>query len=300
MKIDNIYANELLLAFRKGERIKEFMDAVSGVKNYRLDNCNRQGCIRGIFAKEIIADQFLIELKDIISVFWQGVLENVDRAKLWNESVEIKIPGKESEIRATNNNPIHFLRKHGSFAVRTYITSMYRKNIRQACNECGHISSIKNDKVCKKCNGMMHTMYKFIEVDKAEVSSKDDARSVLENSDIDTFIKSTVNRFAEVVLQRHTKAYRIMKILTDPEASIDMCAACKLCPAKTFDIDSCTNYNANIGNFLGVNKTMIASKVRSIRKRLPEFLYMEHDRDAEYLLSIIPRKYKSVLPVVNS
>jgi hypothetical protein len=68
-----------------------------------------------------------------------------------------------------------------------------------------------------------------------------------------------------------------------------------MCDLKSFNIDACKNYSANIGTYLGVNKTLIATKMRRIRKALPEFLFSEGTEEANYLLDLIPSKYKALL-----
>jgi hypothetical protein len=289
MQVDNVVANDLLIAVRKGERIADFMDSVSGVDNYKLSDHSRQGHIRSMFAKELIAEQFLLDFDDIISIFWKGVFEQLDKAKLWGETVEIRAPGVEREFRPTSNNPIHFLRYHGRMSVRNHITALYRKNLEQGCPVCGHRTSIKNNKECPKCHKMMVTLYRYVEEDESIPDVDEYAK--LDSFDISIKIKSLIQEFAETVLGKGTRAYQVMEILTNPAASRDMCGSCKLCGMDTFDIDVCTNYNANIGRWLGVNKTMIANKVRSIRKRFPEWLRANHSDEAEYLLHIIPKRH---------
>lgn len=288
MRIDNEYADQLLVDFRRGERVGEFMDAISGVKDYRIDNLNKQGHIRGMFAKELISEQFLLELEDIVSIFWKGVFESIDKAKLWGEQVTTK----NNEVRGTNNNPIHFLRRQGDYAVRNYITSLYQKNLRQSCIICGHSTIVKNHKVCTKCSGSMVTIYKYIEIKENinELSMPED--SSLEDTQMADEINNILDKFADAVLMKGTRAYQVLKILVDPQASVDMCSVCKLCDSNTFNIAKCTNYNANIGKYLGVNKTMIANKIRRIRKALPEFLLNCDSQEANYLLSIIPKEFQ--------
>lgn len=301
MRVDNQYANELLKSFRKGRRIPDFMDAVAGVGNYRLDNLSRQGCIRGMFTKELIADQFLIELEDIVSVFWQGVFENVDKAKLWGERVKIKTSCDEKyEVRATNNNPIHYIRTQASYSVRNYITSLYRKNLQQSCAVCGHTTAIKNNKQCK-CGQIMSTTYKFVEIkdDIDQFQQSSSSFRLVQDKNMEDKISTILDDFGNKVLGNTTRAYQVLKILTDPKASVDMCSACRMCDAKTFDIDSCINYNANIGRYLGVNKTMIANKMRRIRKALPEYLFSEGTEEANYLLDLIPSKHRGLLPIID-
>lgn len=298
MKVDNKLANEIIIAFREGKRIHDFMDAVAGVKKYRLDDISRQGHIRSMFAKELIREQFLLDFEDIISEFWRGVFENVDRAKLHGELVEIKAPGKKKETRPTNNNPVHYLRYNGYMAVRNHITALYRKNLQQGCATCGHKTVTKKDKKCPKCSSVMSQVYKFVELN----NDTDDLHistmyKNIENRDTANMIDRVVRDFAESVLKPGTRAYQVMRILTEPEASKSMCSACKLCDAITFDIDSCTNYNANIGDHLGVNKTMIANKIRSIRKRFPEWLHKQDSQDAQYLLQVIQRKSLRIIDV---
>jgi hypothetical protein len=301
MRVDNKYANELLKEFRKGGRVQDFMDAVAGVENYRLDNLSRQGCIRGMFTKELIADQFLLELEDIISVFWQGVFENVDKAKLWGERIKIKSQGDNNgQIRATKNNPIHYIRTQASYAVRNYITSLYRKNLQQSCASCGHATAIKNNKTCGRCGQMMSTTYKFVEInDDTDQFGQVSIYRHIEDKSMETKIAGILDEFGTKVLGNTTRAYQVLQILTNPKASVDMCSACQMCDAKTFDIDACKNYNANIGNYLGVNKTMIANKMRRIRKALPEFLFSEGTPEASYLLDLIPSKHRGLLPVID-
>jgi len=277
------------------------MSAVAGVENYRLDDSSRQGCIRGMFAKELIADQFLLELDDIISVFWQGVFENVDKAKLWGEKVRIKTPGqKNGQVRGTKNNPIHWVRRQGGFCVRNYINSLYRKNLQQCCIACGHTTAVKNNKTCTRCEGEMITTYKFIEInDELDNFGINGVGKEFEDRNIEQRIRSIINDFGDRVLGHETRAYQVLMILTNPQASIDMCSACKLCDARVFDIDRCTNYNANIGRYLGVNKTMIANKIRRIRKAFPEYLFSEGTLEANYLLDLIPRKHRGLLSVID-
>lgn len=294
MQIENCAANELLLSVRKGEKIQEFMDAVSGVKNYRLDDHNRQGHIRGKFAKEIISEQFLLDFDDIISVFWYGVYEHLDKAKLYGDKIIIKTPNGDSNTQEIQNNPINFLICHGRYAVRNYINSLYRKNLEQGCQKCGFRSAIKKDKRCPKCGALMSSLYKFTEDDSDSIES-DVQISNIDQKEISYKLYNLLVEFSNKVLGKHTRAYQIMQILIEPDASRDMCAACGLCGADTFDIDMCTNYNANIGRWLGVNKTMIANKICGIRKRLPEWLITKTGDDATYLLDIIPSKYKGVL-----
>lgn len=306
MRVENLYANELLLDARKGQRTKEFMDAVSGVPDYKIGNAKKQGHIRDSFSKELISEQFLLNFEDIISVFWTGVYEYLDKAKLFGEQVEVKAPGEESEFRATNNNPIHYLRYHGRMAVRNYITSLYRRNLQQGCSECGYKSPIKTDKACPKlkCLGVMSTVYKFVVADDnseeggAFILSTPPSQANIENVDMTSKLDRMLKQFAEEVLKEGTRAYQILKILTEPDASKDMCGACGLCDADTFDIDSCTNYSANIGKYLEVNKTMIASKVRRIRTAFVNWVYEQDSSEAQRIAGMIPAKFKS-LRIVN-
>lgn len=299
MKIGNEYANELLIEFRKGNKVQEFMDAVSGVEKYRIDDPSRQGCIRGMFSKELIKDQFLVNIDDVVSMFWCGVFEYVDRAMLWGEKVEIKKPGKEVQIRKTNNNPIHYLRYHGGRSVRNYITKLYRKNLQQSCLECGYVCSVNNDKICKNCKAEMQTTYKFVDINNDyDNLTRDESVKMVEDMDMGKYINNILDKFDKEIL-KEGRASQIFNILTKPDYSRDMCAACNLCPAETFDINSCTNYNANIGAYLGVNKTMVANKMRSIRKRLPQFLFSEGTNEANHIINILPKKYKALLPIVD-
>jgi len=296
MRIENDVADQLLVAARKGKRMQEFMDAVSGVQAYRLDDHTRQGCIRGFFAKELIKDQFLLEFDDLIAIFWHGVFEKLDKAALWGEKVEIKAPGKYREYRPTDNNPIHYLRYHGFMAVRNYITSLYRKNLQQGCPNCGYTTSVKNNKICKKCGQQMSTIYKFSLLNEERDDLVDESSfKFVENQNMAEYINNIIHEFDEQVLGPNTRASQVLRILMIPEESRAMCSTCKLCNAETFDIDSCINYNANIGKWLGVNKTMIASKIRSIRKRFPEFLAEKNTRESRYLLSRISGKFKVLL-----
>jgi len=291
MQIDNDYANELLLAARKNGRIQEFMDAVSGVSNYKLNSPNRQGCIRSLFAKELIKDQFLLHFDDIISTFWRGVFEKLKVAKLFGERVKIKTPGIKKYYRKTKNNPIHFLRYHGKMAVRNYINALYKRNLEQGCDVCGYRISINYNKVCPKCNSLMSTVYKFVNSDDCEMPVEA-AYNQLGDVEMSIAIRRLLNEFANVELQEGTRAYTILKILTDSNMSKQICKTCKLCDADSFDIDQCTNYNMNIGKYLKINKTLVANKVSSIRRRLPKWLEKNNSDEARYLLSIIPNKFK--------
>jgi hypothetical protein len=292
MRINNDYANKLLKDFRNGENIKPFMDAISGVENYKISNLSKQGCIRGMFAKEIIADQFVLDFEDIISIFWQAIFENVDRAKFWGEEVEIKLING-TKIVNTNNNPIHYLRKQAYFAVRNHITALYRKNLKQTCGKCGYTTSTRLHKECKKCGGLMSSTYKFMEIDEdGDQLVSVSMHSTIENDNMEVKISNIIDDFGKKILGQKTRAYQILRILTEPSASINMCSKCNLCEARTFNIDMCTNYSANIGKYLGVNKTMIANKMRRIRKAMPEYLMSEGTDTALYLLDLIPTKYK--------
>ncbi|KKM81528.1 hypothetical protein LCGC14_1328940 [marine sediment metagenome] len=296
MRIENDVANELLKDVKKGKRLQEFMDVVSGVDSYRLDSSKRQGYIRNSFAKELISEQFLIELEEIVSVFWQGVFEHLDKAKLYGEVVQIKTPGSNLELRPTNNNPINYLRYHGRMAVRNHISYLYRKNLEQGCPSCGVISTVRANKVCPSCGSDMITAYKFYDIlDKQSDLLIDSPCKEVENKETTIKIIELLHEFAEKELKQGTRAYQLLKILTDPAESTGMCNKCDLCDAKIFDIDSCTNYNANIGNWLGVNKTMIASKVRRIRNALPRWLKKHNSDEATYVLEILPTKFKALL-----
>jgi len=290
MWVDNAIANELLLAARKGKRIQDFMDAVSGIEGYKLDNHDRQGHIRSSFAKELISEQFLLYFDDIIAMFWWGVFEQLDKAKLYGEIVEIKAPGLKREYRPTSNNPIHFLRYHGKMAVRNYITSLYRKNLEYGCPTCGRRASVKNNKVCTKCGDIMITVYKYVEEDGSIAA--EDQYSKLDDFDMFTKARKLLFEFAETVLGSGTRAYQIMQILINPDASKEMCASCNLCDCTTFDINICTNYNANIGKYLNINKTMCANKMRRIRYGLIKWLEGQTSDEAQYLLQIIPARFK--------
>ena len=139
----------------------------------------------------------------------------------------------------------------------------------------------------------MSTVYKFnlIDDDADHLSYYVDQS---ENHDMLKKMERLLVRFCNEILEPGTRAYQVMQILINPEASREMCAECGLCDADTFDINTCTNYNANIGSWLGVNKTMIASKMRRIRKALPEFLLREGSDEARYLLGRIPKQYKGL------
>lgn len=294
MKIDNQTANELLIAVRKGDKTQEFMDAVSGVEGYSLTG-SRQGCIRGKFVKELLEEQFLFSSDDLIPVFWSAVFEKLDRAKLWGEVVEIKSSNKVVERRETQNNPIHYLRYHGTIAVRNYINAIYRRNLQQECIDCRRTTSIRTNKTCK-CGGLMKVTYKFAE--DTDLPNENEYYNHHEEKDTSLFITRLLKEFADTELvskvsNDKTRAQQILEILTVPSASREMCAACKLCDADTFDIDACTNYNVNIGTFLGINKTLVASKVRRIRKALPKWLKDKGTPEALDLLAVIPAKFKT-------
>lgn len=294
MRVENKRANELLIAARKGLRLQEFMDAISGIEGYSLKDLNRQGHIRSMFAKEIISAQFLIDFEDIISIFWQGVFEYLDRAKLYGEVIEIKKPGKKKEVRPTNNNPIHYLRYQGRMAARNRISLLYRRNLDQSCPNCGFRSTVKSKKECPHCNNIMSSVYRFSDIDDERDTIIDkDQYQLLENYDTSNSIDELLVRFARDELKEGTRAFQILKILMVPAESKAMCKACGLCNSETFDIDACTNYNANIGKWLGVNKTMIASKIRRIRNALPRWLKKQNNEEAQTLLSIIPNKFKA-------
>lgn len=292
MKIENSTANDLLLSAKRGEKLQEFMDAISGVPNYRLDNINRQGHIRSMFSKELISDQFLVDLEDVISVFWCGVFEHLDKAKLHGEVVKIKYPGSTDQFRQTDNNPIHYLRYHGRMAVRNYLSYLYRRNLQQGCPNCGYKNTIRNNKICPHCSTLMITIYKFTDIDKEESISYEDTHKNVENNELSNKLNNLLHAFAENELKRGTRAYQILKILIDPSESINMCANCRLCDSNTFNIDTCTNYNANIGNWLGVNKTMIASKIRRIRNAFPKWLLNQDNDESSHILQILPQRYK--------
>ena len=133
----------------------------------------------------------------------------------------------------------------------------------------------------------MATVYKFVDEDHPNTSASQ--HTMLENRQSERMIEGLLKKFAEDVLGDGTRAYQVLKILVEPEASKDMCASCKMCDSKNFDIDQCVNYNANIGKWLGVNKTMIANKMRSIRKRFPEWLEQQDTVEAEQLLEMVYR-----------
>jgi hypothetical protein len=291
MRVENDYANQLLIGIKKGQCLHKFMDAVSGVENYKISDLRRQGVIRGAFSSEIIADQFILNLDDIISVFWTGVFSKIPDTKLYKEMIIIKDCNGNTIKRPTNKNPIHFLRSHGIMTVRNHINSLYRKNLQQYCNVCGYKCSIRNSKICSKCKNEMIVTYRFANIEDTEIGINDE----IPTKDIAETISNLLHEFAYDVLKPGTRAFQILNILTNPEASIEMCKICKLCDRTTFDIDHCTNYNANISNWLGVNKAMIASKVGRIRKALPKFLSMkcsEGSIEAQYLLDIIPKRFR--------
>ena len=294
VQVENKRANELLLAARRGLRIQEFMDAISGIEGYSLRDLNRQGHIRSMFAKELISAQFLIDFEEVISIFWKGVFEYVDRAKLYGEMIEIKAPGKKKEVRPTKNNPIHYLRYQGRMAARNRISFLYRRNLDQSCPDCGFKSVIKSDKACPRCPGVMSSTYRFSDIDnERDTLLEKDPYQVLEDHDTNTNIDSLLSSFAADELKEGTRAFQILKILMVPSESKEMCKTCGLCDADTFDIDACTNYNANIGRWLGVNKTMIASKIRRIRNALPRWLKKQGNEEAQSLLHIIPGKFRA-------
>jgi len=296
VQVENTKANELLLAARKGQRIQEFMDAISGIEGYSLKNLNKQGHIRSAFAKEIISAQFLIIFEDIISHFWQGVFEYLDKAKLHGEMIEIKAPGKKKEKRPTKNNPIHYLRYQGRMAARNQISLLYRRNLDQSCPECGYKTTIKSDKECPHCKSIMSTVYRFSDIDnERDALFEKDQYQLLEDDSSNKSIHKLLDDFALQELKEGTRAFQILKILMVPSASREMCKACGLCDATTFNIDACTNYNANIGRWLGVNKTMIASKIRRIRNALPKWLKTQDTDEAQSLLHIMPSKFKAFL-----
>jgi hypothetical protein len=137
----------------------------------------------------------------------------------------------------------------------------------------------------------MSTVYKFVDSDTCNASYTSPFEDV-ENNEMLRKIYGLLREFSEVVLGGHTKAYTILKILVEPQASKDMCKSCGLCDEGTFDIDRCSNYNENIGKYLNVNRTMVANKVVGIRRRLPKWLAGQDSDEAKYLLSIIPNKFK--------
>ena len=139
------------------------------------------------------------------------------------EKVIIKKPGKDPYERETKNNPIHWLRKHGSYAVRNYINSLYKKNLRQGCSKCGYSCVVKSNKECPKCNYIMTTIYKFVVVneDTDEFLNEDSYKPIYLESQL-KYINNIILNFAEDVLGEGTRAHQVLKILTDPNESKDM------------------------------------------------------------------------------
>jgi hypothetical protein len=90
-----------------------------------------------------------------------------------------------------------------------------------------------------------------------------------------------------------TRAYQILKILTDPEASRGMCATCSLCDADSFDKNTCINYSMSIGKFLGVNKSLVATKLHRIRVALARWLLDQESSEAHSILEMIPNEFKA-------
>jgi len=148
--------------------IYELMSLIAGVDVYQISNHARQGVIKRVFEKEYHKvkvgnhSNFSLSFDDVINIFWESVFKSLPDAKVRGSTVNTRAvkgqPDAEHQnqhARATNCNPINWLRTRGVLGVRNAINKTYNKNLVQICDECGHKSRADsrevNTKVCPKC-----------------------------------------------------------------------------------------------------------------------------------------------------
>lgn len=146
--------------------MQQFMDMVSGVKAYSISDNMRQGIIKRIFEKECHRyysrnndySNFSMNLDDIVSIFWTTVFKKLPEAKTTGTTVETRgVNGVTSnQLRATNCNPINWLKNHGIMGVRNSVNKVYNRNLLQVCDDCGHRSKADSREIealkdCPQC-----------------------------------------------------------------------------------------------------------------------------------------------------
>ena len=150
----------------------------------------------------------------------------------------------------------------------------------------------------------MSTVYKYIaaetDIDVEEthqfVPTVAPQQDKLDDHNMAHKLKLMLEQFANEVLKGDkedgTRAYQILRILTDPQASREMCGACQLCDADAFDKDTCLNYSMSIGKFLGINKSLVSAKISRIRVALARWLGDQSTSEAQAFSQLIPIKFK--------
>ncbi len=147
--------------------MQELMDLVSNVPSYSVADLARQGMIKRLFEKECKRhysrnndySNFSINLDDIISIFWETIFKDLPDAQVTGTVVNTRVVKGQDNIaeRATNCNPINWLKSRGVMAVRNAINKIYNRNLVQVCDECGHQSKATskeiNSKHCPTCKG---------------------------------------------------------------------------------------------------------------------------------------------------
>jgi hypothetical protein len=174
--ISNEHANEMVSKVQsaletktsKPQDIGELMSLVVNVPSYKIADQSRQGVIKHIYKKEyhrikLVGDysNFSLSFDDIISIFWESVFKYLPLAKTRGSVVNTRaVKGQldadiRQHARATNCNPINWLRTRGILGVRNAINKTYNKNLIQICDECGHKSRADsrevNTQACPKC-----------------------------------------------------------------------------------------------------------------------------------------------------
>jgi hypothetical protein len=145
--------------------VQQFLDAISGVKDYSLTDNTQQGNIKRIFEKECFKQHggagqssFSISIEDMISIFWESVFRDLPNAKTHGSTVNTRlVKGQDSAaVRQTNCNPINWLKMRGVMGIRNAINKIYSKYLFQTCDDCGHQAkpnSVESTTlICPKCS----------------------------------------------------------------------------------------------------------------------------------------------------
>lgn len=138
--------------------MSKLMDLVSGVENYDPRNMSKQGVIAKFFNKEISktggvlkSANYLINLEDLVSVFWENVLETIPTAKKHGDTVEVREVAGSTVSRPTQSNSIYYIRSQSITKTRNYINAIYAKMLVQSCETCNGHSPPHKEEVHKAC-----------------------------------------------------------------------------------------------------------------------------------------------------
>jgi len=276
MRIENDYANELLINVRQNKQVQAFMDAVSGIENYTTTNLKRQGHVFDLVRKDLTNHhQYLYDRHDLVSVFWETVFKYLPKAKLFGPPAEKNGDTVEDAGKYSQNNPMYYLRMQGQFGVRNYVVNVYRKNIKKQCIACGYTGVQDHKHTCPKCQSHTQTVTQHVYDGVVQLATQPAVDVSTDENMIQGLLHDLMMEFQQQLQHngKETRSAQIVGLLVNNPDTED----------GYLDFENVVNYCQAIGDKLGVNKTFVASRMSRIRSNMIDFIVSHPSEAADHM-----------------